>query len=159
MYSLLVADAERYSSKKLVPLASLTAADLGNIQVIDKTGNCFEAVKIKHHKPITVDMVNGVYRKIKNEAVRRYYILTTHEPICSNSEQVLTRSEAIHKACGCEVIVNGVLPSLKYYLRMVRDPNEFVTAYTSCLQAEFQRGSGIKQEHLEYWLELQKGGA
>lgn len=161
VYQLLVRDVKRYQGKELAPLAPHTAADLrskslGDIQVLDSSRLCFEAVEVKHLKPISVDMVNRVYHKIGNAPVSRYYLLTTHEPNCDNAEKVFARIEAIQRACGCQIIVNGVVPSLKYYLRLVSSPAEFVKAYTRCLHAEFERASGIKREHLEIWLDLQR---
>lgn len=161
VYQLLVRDVRRYQGKELMPLTSHTTADLrskslGDIEILEKSGDCFEAIEVKHLIPVSVNIVNRVYHKIKNKRVNRYYILTTHEPNWDDVEEVFARVKAVRAASGCQIIVNGVIPSLKYYLRMVNDPNEFLEAYTTCLQTEFSSASGIKKEHLEAWLELQR---
>lgn len=62
VYSLLMSDVKRYSDKKLAPLESHTSPDsrsksLGDIEVLNGDGTRFEAVEVKHLKPISVDMI------------------------------------------------------------------------------------------------------
>lgn len=51
----------------------------------------------------------------------------------------------------CQIVINGVLPSLKYYLRLVNSPAKMIDIYTQTLKAEYQRGGVIKRLHLETW--------
>jgi len=39
----------------------------------------------------------------------------------------------------CQIIVNGVIASLKYYMRLISNPQGFVDEYTKWLEFEFQR--------------------
>ena len=55
---------------------------------------------------------------------------------------------------GCEVIVNGILPSLKYYLRLLSNPRLFLDCYSENLQLDFNQNTDIKETHLRYWNEL-----
>ncbi len=162
VYKLLIQEGmKRYAGKTLAPLGAHTSPDfrsgaLGDIEIFDKDGICFEALEIKHLKLVTLGMVNIAYEKIKSHPINRYYILTTHEPDYSDSTSVIERIEAINKEHGCQIILNGVIATLKYYLRLVSKPQDFVDVYTSLLQEEFDRSSGIKSEHLEVWAELRK---
>jgi len=156
MYVILVNESRRYSGKFLVPLESHTSPDsrsksLGDIDVNNADGSCFESVEIKHNKPITADMVGVVYRKIKNTEIDRYYILTTSEPNFDDYESVVQEIEKYKKVHSCQIIVNGVIPSLKYYMRLISAPQDIVDEYTKWLEFEYQRASGIKREHLRVW--------
>jgi len=53
-------------------------------------------------------------------------------------------------------VTNGVLPSIKYYLRLLSQPEDFVDAYTETLEDEFKRSSGIKREHLKVWANIRQ---
>ena len=57
----------------------------------------------------------------------------------------------IHRQHGCEVIVNGILPSLKYYLRLLINSQLFLENYSKNLQLDFQQKAEIKETHLRYW--------
>lgn len=161
VYNLLMSDVKRYSGKTLLPLASHTSPDyrsksLGDIDVNNADNSCFESVEIKHNKPITPDMIGVAYRKIKNTQIDRYYILTTSEPNFDDYESVMQEIEKYKKVHSCQIIVNGVIPSLKYYMRLVSDPQDIIAEYTKWLEYEFHRASGIKREHLRVWREIRQ---
>ena len=161
LYTLLVEESRRYDGTTLVPFAARATMDprykaLGQVQVLDTHGDCFEVVEIKHNKPITAGMIDAAYRKIKGQKIDRYYILTTHEPNFDDLDTINARIDAIKKLHPCQIILNGVLPSLKYYLRLVSHPEDFVDIYTETLEDEFNRSSGIKHEHLEVWASIRQ---
>jgi len=161
VYNLLMPDVKRYSGKILAPLESHTSPDsrsksLGDIDVNNADNSCFESIEIKHNKPITADMVSVAYRKIRNTNIDRYYILTTSEPIFGDHESVMQEIEKYKKVHSCQIIVNGVIPSLKYYMRLISNPQGFVDEYTQWLEFEYQRASGIKREHLQVWQEIRQ---
>lgn len=161
VYNLLMPDVKRYSKKILMPLESHTSPDshsksLGDIDVNNTDNSCFESVEIKHNKPITVEMVGVAYRKIKNTEIDRYYILTTKEPNFDDHESVMQEIEKYKKVHACQIIVNGVIPSLKYYMRLISNPQDIVDEYTKWLEFEYRRASGIKREHLRVWQEIRQ---
>lgn len=161
VYNLLMPDVKRYSGKILAPLESHTSPDsrsksLGDIDVNNADNSCFESIEIKHNKPITADMVVVAYRKIKNTEIDRYYILTTSEPNFNNYESVMEEIEKYKKVHPCQIIVNGVIPSLKYYMRLISNPQGFVDEYTKWLEFEFHCASGIKREHLRVWQKIRQ---
>jgi DNA (cytosine-5)-methyltransferase 1 len=161
VYSLLMTDVKRYSDKILAPLESHTSPDarsksLGDIEVKNPDGTCFEAIEIKHNKPITTGMVGAAYRKIRATTIDRYYILTTSEPNFADPNSLMEEIEKYKQVHACQIIVNGVIPSLKYYLRLLSNPQSFFDTYTNCLEAEYRSASGIKKEHLQVWQEIRK---
>ena len=149
---------QRYEGKTLSPLKSHTTADtksrgiraIGDIEVLDEN-NFFEGVEIKHNIPISLGLVEDAYQKFAQTPVSRYYLLTTAEPNVEDVDSVNDLVSEIHRQHGCEVIVNGILPSLKYYLRLLRSPQLFLEVYSRNLQLDFQQKAEIKETHLRYW--------
>lgn len=161
VYNLLMPDIKRYTGKILVPIESHTSPDsrsksMGDIDINNPDNSCFESIEIKHNKPITADMVSTAYRKIKNTTVDRYYILTTNERNFDDYESVMQEIEKYKKIHSCQIIVNGVIPSLKYYMRLISDPQSFVDEYTKWIEFEYHRASGIKKIHLQVWQEIRQ---
>lgn len=150
---------ERYEGKTLPPLKSHTTSDIksggiGDIEVLEKNGNFFEAVEIKHNIPISLAIVSNAYQKFVETPVRRYYLLTTAEPNVDDPRTVDQLVQQIRRQHGCEVIVNGILPSLKYYLRLLSNPKHFLDCYSRNLQLDFSQSTDIKEVHLRFWNEL-----
>ena len=149
---------QRYEGKTLLPLKSHTTADtksrgiraIGDIEVMHDN-RFFEGVEIKHNIPISLGLVEDAYQKFAQTPVSRYYLLTTAEPNVEDVDSVNDLVSEIHKQHGCEVIVNGILPSLKYYLRLLSSPQLFLEVYSRNLQLDFQRKAEIKETHLRYW--------
>ena len=149
---------QRYEGKMLLPLKSHTTADtksrgiraIGDIEVMHDN-SFFEGVEIKHNIPISLRIVEDAYQKFAQTPVSRYYLLTTAEPNAEDIDLVNDFVGEIHRRHGCEVIINGILPSLKYYLRLLRSPQLFLEGYSKNLQLDFQQKAEIKEPHLRYW--------
>jgi len=164
IYEILLKDITRYKNKKLLPLKSHVAADvkakeIGDIEIIDKKKDViFEGVEIKHGIPIDSLIVRDVYEKIKDTPIERYYILTTAEPNIKKGEenQVYRLVIDIRNNHGCEVVVNGLIPSLKYYLRLINNLKEFIARYSKNIKKEASISTVIKIEHIEKWNEIIK---
>ena len=157
-YEMLLA-LERYEGKVLPPLKSHTTSDIksggiGDIEVLGENGEFFEGVEIKHNISISPTLVEDAYQKFAETSVRRYYLLTTAEPNLDDPRTVDRLVRQIHRQHGCEVIVNGILPSLKYYLRLLSNPKLFLNRYSRNLQLDFKHSTDIKEVHLRYWSEL-----
>ena len=150
---------ERYEGKMLSPLKSHTTSDtksggIGDIEVLDENEDFFEAVEIKHNIPISPDIVQRAYQKFAETSACRYYLLTTAEPNVDDPKTVDQLVQKIHRQHGCEVIVNGIIPSLKYYLRLLSNPKLLLDCYSKNLQLDFNQNTDIKEAHLRYWNEL-----
>lgn len=101
-------------------------------------------------------MIGLAFRKIKSKPIERYYLLTTSEPNVDDAKEVARKISELRNLHQCQIIINGVLPSLKYYMRLVSEPERFVDLYTEILESEFKLASGIKSEHLKVWAEIRK---
>ncbi|MDE0554466.1 MAG: DNA methyltransferase [Candidatus Poribacteria bacterium] len=149
---------QRYKGKTLLPLKSHTTADtksrgiraIGDIEVMHEN-NFFEGVEIKHNIPISLGIVEDAYQKFSQIPISRYYLLTTAEPNVEDIDSVNDLVSEIHRQHGCEVIINGIIPSLKYYLRLLSSPQLFLDGYSRNLQLDFQQKAEIKETHLRYW--------
>jgi DNA (cytosine-5)-methyltransferase 1 len=113
-------------------------------------------VEIKHNIPIDAVMVDDAYKKFKHTPIKRYYLLTTAEPYMRSEEEwnVKILLGRIRKDHGCEVIVNGLMQSIKYYLRLIRSPKLFLNVYTHALKVDAEKASEIKEEHLKKWSQI-----
>ncbi len=157
-YQLLISS-PRYATMRLLPLKSHTTADtkahsVGDIEIVRKDGTFFEAVEIKHGKLITSAMIENAFDKIQGLKLSRYYLLTTAEPNTTQPDEIQKRTVDIHAQLGCEIIVNGIMSSLKYYLRLLPDANEFLQQYSANLQADFDLNTDIKLTHIQRWQEI-----
>lgn len=158
IYQILMNDVTRYQGKKLQPLRSHLAPDarsraIGDIEVTSGNGKYFEAVEIKHDISINSAIIEDAYQKFKDTLVSRYYLLTTADPDIESGEEDEVRAiiAEIRKEHGCEIIVNGIIPSLKYYLRLLPKPIKFIETYTNNLNLEFSKTTEIKKQHLAEW--------
>ncbi len=163
IYQILIEDISRFKNKKLLPLRSHISPDarargVGDLEVVDENGAYFEAVEIKHGTPIDSVMIQDAYEKFKVTPIKRYYLLTTAEPNIKQGEEdkILEVIEDIRNKHGCEVIVNGLIHSLKYYLRLLNEPSKFIDNYTKDLEIEFSKTTEIKKEQIDKWKELLK---
>ena len=161
IYRILLIQLSRYRGKKLLPLKSHVAPDvrageIGDVEVVNGKDRFFEALEIKHNIPVTSGIIKDAYKKFRNTSVRRYYLLTTAKPYIDPKEKVSVRQliNEIRNKHGCEVIVNGVIPSFKYYLRLISRPELFLKLYTATLKIDIMKGAEIKEEHLEKWKEI-----
>ena len=77
-------------------------------------------------------MVQDAYDKIKPTKIQRYYILTTGEIV--NREKIQKLIKDIKKEHGCQIIVNGGLPTINYYLRLLDNTDDFMNVFIKTLQ-------------------------
>ena len=140
IYSMLIPEMGRYLGATLLPLGSHTASDrtsksAGDIEV-SKDDKIFEAVEVKLDKPATAHMVRVAYEKINKFGVSRYYILSGVEPEPSELDEMNQLIFEIEQEHGCQVIVNGLYQTLKYYLRLVSSPKEFLNRYAELVESD-----------------------
>jgi len=150
---------EEYADKRLLPLKSHTTSDLksssvGDVEIVDAQENFYEAVEVKHNIAITPTLVEDAFAKFQLVPLGRYYILTTASPNSSDEPEIETFVAHVRNTHGCEIIVNGVLQSIQYYLRRGNRTAAFVAAYTQALQDDFAANTDIKEVHLQRWNEI-----
>lgn len=160
VYELVVSDVDRYKGKELLELGTHTTPDtqsstIGDVEVVDENGEYFEAVEVKHNITTTYYNLVNTENKIRNSDVDRYYFLTTAEKeIEDDRKKIHDFINKMNREEGCEIILNGVLPTLKYYLRLVDDPREFISTYTENLQEEYEQNTDLKKEHVNRWNQI-----
>ncbi len=155
VYKCLVEELKRFDGKTLLPIENHTSADtksgrIGDIEVIDESGRQYEALEIKHDIPITTQSVKDAYSKFSRTAVKRYYILSTVNINQEEKKDIDREIENIKRIHGCQVIVNGIIESLKYYFRLLNDSYDFIKYYLQLLEDD----NSIKYEYKEKWNEL-----
>lgn len=144
----------RYENVELKDLEEHSAADsqtgsAGDIEFADSSGKVFEALEIKHNILVDKAMISDAEKKISPFQLDRYYVLTTAEN-CTPDLEMTNYLSQIQTRIGCQVIVNGVFPSIQYYLRLVKDPSEVYKLYTQLLAVD----SSVTHEHRETWNQI-----
>lgn len=150
IYSRLVVEVGRYDGTQLMPLERHTTADLrsgsiGDIQV-NKNGEPFEGVEVKSEKPITAAMIEELSRKFGGRKISRYYMLSTSNPYIrpEDNEGVQKAIRAAQKETGAQIIANGLIKTLWYYLRLLKDPAEVLPFYRTLLESDPDVRPGLK---------------
>lgn len=137
-------------------MESHTAADrrtdlIGDIHILDANDTLFEGYEIKHNIPISSGLIQTSFEKLRNTPVQRFYLLTTYRHAdYSEFEPDIQRVAQSH---GCQLIVNGIAPTLRYYLRLIQDTRGFVNEYVSLLESDPAATFWLKQA----WNEIVAG--
>jgi len=155
VYECMIAELKRFEGKILLPLGSHTSADyrsgdIGDIEVIDEKETPFEGVEVKYGKPITAQMVLDAFEKFKIYPTNRYYLLSTTISSDDEMKRITKEIEIIAEEHGCQVIVNGIFDSLKYYLRLLENADQFLDKYADNLSKDMV----IKAEQKRLWNEI-----
>lgn len=151
IYQSIIKEVQRYNGCNLAPLGSLTACDLtskasGDIEIF-KNEKHFESVEIKLNKKIDSAIVRVVEEKVYRFNPERYYILSYYgiEDSCIDEiQEVVSNVKHSH---GCQIIINGLLPTIKYYLRLISSLEEFVHSYSNLIEQD----SELQKIHKEVW--------
>ncbi len=156
IYSILINELSRYSKCKLKKLESHTASDrtsksAGDLEIY-KDENLYEAIEIKLDKEIDANLLRIAREKIIKYNPTRYYILsyigTKHEEL----QEINNIIDEVKQSHGCQIIINGVIPTLKYYLRLIKFLNNFFIAYSNLIQDDTE----LKSIHKEVFQNLVK---
>jgi len=158
IYEIMMNDVKKYENKTLKPIKDHTTSDvksheLGDIEVVDESNEYYESIEIKHNIQINSDHIIDIKNKIRDKSINRYYLLTTAMPNIDKNEEMQVSELVLEVKLqhGCEIIVNGVMNSIKYYLRLAQDPQEFIKVYTNNLKKDFENNTDIKQIHIDSW--------
>lgn len=152
LYQVLIGEIKRFDEKVLLPLENHTSADkqsgrLADIDIVDNSGMPFEAVEVKFDIPVSVDIIERAKSKILPTSIKRYYILSTLPVKAEEKDEISKITTQIKNVHGCALIVNGVIDTIKYYLRLLDNTAVFIDNYASLLETD----SSIKYEHREVW--------
>ncbi|MGL4758870.1 MAG: DNA cytosine methyltransferase [Patescibacteria group bacterium] len=141
IYLQLIQEVERYKGCIIKNLGSHTASDrtsktAGDIEIFDKKKQLIEAIEIKQGKPINLQMVLNAKDKILKHHPRRYYIFSSADIYKADKIKIQAEIELITRDHGCQVIINGIIPTLKYYLRLITSIEKFVEDYSQLVQGD-----------------------
>jgi DNA (cytosine-5)-methyltransferase 1 len=155
IYQILIEEVERYKLCTLKKLASHTASDLtsrsaGDIEVFDENNKLFEAVEIKHGKKIDIQIIRIVKEKIVKYNPQRYCVFSSSDIEKSDSELIDMEISEIDNNHGCQIIINGTIPTLKYYLRLISSLDIFINKYSLLIEAD----SELQIDHKIKWNEI-----
>lgn len=140
-YQCMMGQVARYEDKILCDLESHTSSDarsgqIGDIQINNVDNTPYEGVEIKHRIVITPDLVQHAFSKLMLYKTNRYYLLTTANMEAADWDGINKEIDKIEHRHGCQVIVNGVYSTLRYYLRLLKDTAEFVERYVELLKSD-----------------------
>lgn len=147
IYQILIKELKRYENCNLKTLGSHTASDktsksAGDIEII-KDSHIYEAIEIKLDKEIDSNMINIAYDKICKFSPKRYSIFSTVGIKISDKDNIDKQIKKIREEHGCQIILNGVLASIKYYLRLIENLDEFIENYSKLVEIDNE----LKMEH------------
>lgn len=155
-YACVMPEMERYHGYQLAPLEKHEAADartgaVGDIEIFDANAKLFEAFEIKHEITINKEIIRIAFDKFRSHpTLKRYYILTTAEACGGQDAESIEMINRIRNSHGAEVIVNGVLPTIKYYLRLLKNPASIFPLYVSLLASD----QSVTYEHRQKWNDI-----
>ena len=152
VYECIIEELKRFDDKSLDLLASHTSCDrssgaTGDIVVRNKDNILYEVIEVKFDIPIDSIMISDAYEKFKHTPIQRYYILSTEAPCDNEHEKIHELIHEIKNEHGCQVIINGVFPTLKYYLRLLENTDMFIERYLYNLE----NNDEINYEHKIAW--------
>lgn len=119
----------------------------GDIVIKDSNGNLYEVVEVKFDIPVGYIIIEDLYKKITSTKIQRYYVLSTKGTIENEKEFINAKFENIKFEHGCQIIVNGILNSIKYYLRLINNTDEFLNKYLKNLKLNTE----LNHEHKIAW--------
>jgi DNA (cytosine-5)-methyltransferase 1 len=154
LYMLLIKELQRYDGCLLKPLANHTTCDTtsgssGDIEVF-KDGQLYETVEIKQDRIIDSNVVRIAYEKIVKYDPSRYYILSDKGVLPTEKDYIAEYVVDVKEEHGCQIIINGVLPTIKYYLRLITSMEDFVKIYSDLVSVDQE----IKLDHKKKWQEI-----
>lgn len=154
IYKILLLEMNRYENCKLLDLGSHTASDrtsksAGDIEIA-KDDNIFEVLEIKLDKIIDSNMIRVAKEKILKFNPNRYYILSFKEINQEEIEEIYQIIDEVKENHGCQIVINGVIPSLKYYFRLIDNIEDFISIYSELIEKDTE----LKISHKKKWEEL-----
>jgi len=141
IYKTIIGQMARFHGLQLEPIQRMKSADrkkgtVGDVVLIDNAKNPVEAVEIKYDQPVSIGHVAEAIEKVKSATVSRYYILSTAGTLEDDIEVINKKQLEFLKQNGCEIIVNGVIETIGYYLRLVPNTFEFINNYAHLVETD-----------------------
>lgn len=140
IYKSLIWEMGRYKDCILWELWSHTASDrtsnsAWDIQIL-RDWKIIEAIEIKLDKAIDINIARIWYEKIARFNTRRYYILSYIWIKQEDEMHINDLILEIQENHWCQLIVNGLIHTLKYYLRLIDNPTIFLNNYIELVEID-----------------------
>ena len=157
VYECIINELKRFENKHLQELSSHYSSDkssgnTGDIVVLNSDNSIYEVVEVKFDIEPNYIMVEDAYKKFSSKSVQRYYILSTLGIKSEEIEKIHNLIGNIREGHGCQVIINGVFPTLKYYLRLLENTDIFMEKYV----VNLEKHPEINVEHKIAWNVINK---
>ena len=154
IYKIIINEISRYNNCTLKPLGSHTASDrtsksAGDIEIFNND-ELFEAIEIKLDKPIDTNILRIAKEKIIKYNPKRYYILSYYEIKKEDESEINKIIQEVKEEHGCQIIVNGIMATLKYYMRLISNLEIFYNSYSELINTDEE----LKAIHKQKWNEL-----
>lgn len=155
IYQSLIHETARFHGKMLrardgFPSPRNRDGRISDVEILSTEGKLFEAAIVHHGVPICMDRLKKAERDFKTSSVDRVYLLSTLETPAAEMRRIAQEVERISSAHGFELIVDGVVPTISYYLRILDDPQIFTKCFVDFLEDDKTMDSKQKQ----HWNEL-----
>ena len=154
IYKIIINEISRYDNCTLKPLGSHTASDktsksAGDIEIFNGD-ELFEAIEIKLDKAIDTNILRIAKEKIIKHNPKRYYILSYYEIKKEDETEINKIIQEVKEEHGCQIIVNGIMATLKYYMRLISNLEVFYDTYSELINLDDE----LKAIHKQTWNEL-----
>lgn len=154
IYKILIEEVDRYKDCTLKELSSHTAPDrnsksCGDIEIF-KNEKLLESLEIKFGKLVDELMVDVAIEKINQFSPSRYLILSTKEVLERDADAISNKVITLKVEHGCQLIINGLIPTIKYYLRLIDNTENFINIFTELIMQDKE----LKTEHKEKWKKI-----
>ena len=159
-YQMLFKELKRFDGKTLLPLNVHTASDkhgYGDIEILNVDDSHFETVEIKHNIAIDRNLIFDIAKKCEGSTIRRYYILTTFKGSFASVEEERYIKKFVLKIqndSALAIIANGILMTIKYYLRFIENHKAYLDAYTIALIEDAKNSTEVKEYHISAWKDI-----
>jgi DNA (cytosine-5)-methyltransferase 1 len=155
IFKSIIKEVSRYKGCYLGELASHTASDLtskssGDIEIYNLKGSLFESIEIKHNKVIDITTVRIAIEKIYKFSPTRYYIFSFSNVKKDDFDEIQDEIKQVESTHGCQIIVNGIIPTIKYYLRLISSLPYFIENYRDLVEIDTE----LKKIHKDKLVEL-----
>ncbi len=152
IYQCLIKEISRFNDKKLESLASHTSCDrssgtTGDIVIRNSDNSLYEVLEIKFDIKIDLITLSDAYKKFGATEIQRYYLLSTIGNETSQRGDFLNAINDIRNEHGCEVIIDNLFKTLEYYLRLLKNTDDFLNNYITNLESNTE----INYEHKISW--------
>lgn len=140
IYEIIIQENKRYEGATLKDIGSHTASDRtsrtsGDIEIY-KDNELFESIEIKLDRVVDENIVRVAIEKVYRHNPKRYYILSNVGYDTNNFKSIAKLVDEVRENHGCQIIINGLIPTIKYYLRLISNLNDFLDLYLKNIEID-----------------------